>query len=491
MKNTFKYICLLGVFIGFTSCEKLLDVTPNSEFAPGNILTSENGIKKLLFSAYAQQQTQVGSKLTIQTSEVCTDMALNSGGVENAALLPIMNFTWNSDLELFRVDVWAPNYRCIRDANEVVENIDNVVSSEANKKLFKAEARVLRAHAYTILYNWFGGVPLRTSNGQPGDLARATDEEMRAFIETEIVESVADLPDPGQQEAYGRLNKGSALGILAKFYLNTKQWQKAADAAQTVIGFNYYSTTQHQFKDLFKVENELNNREMLLVLPCKSEEGGIGNWWMAGAMPTGFRSTPQIPEFVYNSSMANFATQYRLRTAFVNSMASNDKRRSLICTSYINAGGATINLNLSPDNARSFKYWDNGIVGNNGGSDVPLIRYADILLTRAEALNELAAAIPPAECFTLINQVRTRAGIPDLTLVTTPLKDDFRNAIFRERGWEFISEGKRREDLIRQGTFLSSAIARGVPADLATPDKLLFPIPQREVEANKLLQPNQ
>jgi len=489
MKNTCKYLCLLCLLVGFTSCEKLLEVTPNSEFAPGNILTSENGIKSLLFSAYAHQQTQTGSKLTINTSEVCTDMAFNSGGAENAMLLPIINFTWNSDLTTFREDVWAPNYRCIRDANDVVANIDKVNTSDANKKLFKGEARVLRAHAYTILYSWFGGVPLRTLNSQPGDLARATDEEMKAFIETEILESVADLPDPGQEEYYGRLNKANATGILAKFYLNTKQWQKAADAAQTVINFNYYSTTQHEFKDLFKVENELNNREMLLVLPCKNEAGGFGNWYMAGALPPGFKSTPQIPGFVYVSSMANFATQYRLRTAFVNSMAANDKRRSLICTSYINTNNASVNI-LNGDNARSFKYWDNNTIGNNGGSDVPILRYADILLTRAEALNELASAMPPAECFTLINQVRTRAGLPGLTLTETPTKESFKDAIFRERGWEFISEGKRREDLIRQGTFLSSAIARGVSPDLATPDKLLFPIPQRELEANKLLVPN-
>ena len=142
MKNTFKYICLLGFLIGATSCENLLDVTPNSEFSPGNILSSEKGIRSLLFSAYAQQQTQTGSKLTINSSEVCTDMAFNSGGAENASLLPIINFTWNSDLITFRVDVWEPNYRCIRDANDVVENIDNVNTSDENKRLYKAEARV-------------------------------------------------------------------------------------------------------------------------------------------------------------------------------------------------------------------------------------------------------------------------------------------------------------------------------------------------------------
>lgn len=484
MKKIAMYICLFVLTAGLTSCKKLLDVTPNSEFSPNNVLTSENGIKSLLFSAYAHQQTQQNSRFVINDSEMCTDMAFNSAGAENAQLMPIINFTWSTDVLTFQADMWAPNYISIRDANGVIENIENVKTSDLTKSLLKAEARILRAYAYANLYSFFGPVPLRVSTTQPGDLARATEEEMKSFIETEILESVADLPDPGKEEAFGRFNKGIATGILAKFYLNTKQWQKAADAAKAVIDFNYYTTTQHQFKDLFKVENEgIANKEMMLVLQCKNEVE-FGNWFMAGALPPAFKSTPQLPEFTYQSTMSNFGTQYRLRTAFVNTLAAADKRRSLICTSYINNANVAVNI-LNGDNARSFKYFDNNTIGNNSGNDVPVLRYADILLCRAEALNELSA-IPSAECFIQINKVRTRAGLPDLTLADAPNKESFRDAIFRERGWEFISEGKRREDLIRQGTFISSAIARGVSPSLATADKVLFPIPQSEIQANKL-----
>jgi len=483
MKKISPYISLLILVGCLTSCSKVLDVVPNSEFSPDNALTTEAGIKALLFSAYAEQQTQTNSRFVINDSEMSTDMAFNSAGAENAQLIHIINFTWDPSLGTFQGDVWAPNYRCIRDANGVVENIDGVDASDEVKKQFLAEARVLRAQAYAILYNFFGPVPLRISTEQTGDLVRSTDEEIRNFIESEFVAAIPDLPDPGQEEAFGRFNKGNATGILAKFYLNTKQWQKAANACKTVIDFNYYSTTQYAFKDLFKVENKgINNKEMLLVLPCRNEEG-YGNWFMAGAIPAGFKSTPQLPEFVYQASMANFATQYRLRTAFVNSMDENDQRRALICTSYVNSNNVTVNI-LNDDNARSFKYWDNATVGNNSGNDVPVLRYADILLSRAEALNELSG--PTEEAFALINQVRKRAGLADLTTTNTITQDDFRAAIFRERGWEFISEGKRREDLIRQGTFLSLAIARGVSAGLATTDKLLFPIPQSEIDANKL-----
>lgn len=488
MKSLIKIVILLNITLVIASCENALKVTPRSEFGPGNVLTSEDGIRSLLFSAYAQQQTQQNSRFVINNSEMCTDMAFNSGGAENGQLVDIINFTWDPDLPTIQADIWAPNYRCIRDANGVIENIDNVNTSDANKRLFKAEARVLRAYSYANLYSFFGPVPLRTSTAQSGDLARASDDEMKDFVANEIVESVGDLPDPGNEESYGRFNKGVAYAALTKFYLNTKQWQKAADAAKPIIDFNYYTTTQYEFKDLFRVENEgISNKEMILVLQCRNETD-FGNWFQAGALPSGYKSSPDFPDYAYQSTMANFATQYRLRTDFVNTMDPNDKRRSLICTNYINNSNVAVNI-LNGDNARSFKYWDNNTVGNNSGTDVPIFRYADILLSRAEALNELNST-PPTESFNLINQVRQRAGLQNLTLGNTPNQESFRKAVFNERGWEFISEGKRREDLIRQGTFISSAIVRGLPVTQANPNKILFPIPQSERQANKLCEQN-
>ncbi|MFA6086561.1 RagB/SusD family nutrient uptake outer membrane protein [Mucilaginibacter sp.] len=478
MKTFAKYIYLLGLMAIVTSCEKTLEVTPQSEFSPESLLTSEAGIKSVLFSAYAESQQQNSTRYVINNSEMCTDMAYNTGGAENGQLITIINFTWDASLGTFSADVWSPNYRSIRDANNVLQNIAQVNTSDANKKLFTAEARVLRAQAYATLYSWFGPVPLRTPETQTGDLAKATDQEMKDFIEKDITESLADLPDPGKEVAFGRYNKGVANAILAKFYLNTKQWQKAADAAKAVMDFNYY-ILYPGFAEMFRIENKMN-KEMISVVPCRPEDP-FGNWFQAGALPPAYKSSAQFPGFTYKASMSNFATQYRLRTGFVNTFAPNDKRLSLICTSYVNSSDVVVNLSAG-DNARSFKYWDNNTVGNNSGTDVPVLRYSDILLTRAEALNEISG--PGTESFTLINLVRRRAGLADLDLINTPTKDAFRDAVLRERGWEFVTEAKRREDLIRHGKFISSALARGITN--ANPNRILFPIPQSEIDANKL-----
>jgi starch-binding outer membrane protein, SusD/RagB family len=478
-----KLFILTFIIIAFSACEKALDVTPPGEFAPGNVLTTEKGIRSVLFSSYAGIQNPTPSRYLINNSEVTTDIGYNTGGAENLTLVQLINFTWDASLGTLQADVWAPTYRAIRDANIVLENISNVNTTDANKKLYAAEARFLRAYSYYLLYTWFGTVPLRTSSTSEATLARATDEEMKSFIETELTTAATDLPDPGKEEAFARANKGMAVSVLAKFYLNTRQWQKAADACQQVMNFGYYQLFP-AYQNLFAVANE-GNKEMIMVHPCRNQDG-FGNWYSAGALPPGFKTSAQIPAFVWTSSMANFATQYRMRDALTNSFDTvNDTRSILLLRYYVNTSNAWINLLTTPDNARSLKYWDNATVGNHSGNDVPIIRYADILLSRAESLNELTGPTQPA--LDLINQVRTRAGIANLTLADATSKEVLRDLILRERAWEFYSEGLRREDLLRQDKFISLAKARGINA---LDKHKLFPIPQTEIDANKACKQN-
>ena len=391
-----KFLPKIGIgavaLLSLAGCKELITVTPQSELAPSNVLTTQAGLQAVLYSSYSNFQNQEPTRNRINESEVTTDMAYNTGGGENLFLSQFINFTWDPSLAAFLGDTWSPYYYSIRDANIVLDNVANVTAPDATKKLFTAEARFLRAYSYAILCSWYGPVPLRTASTTVKNQARATDAEMQKFIEDELTQCVADLPDPGKEVAFGRANKGAAYAALAKFLLNTKQWQKAADVSQSLIGLNYYSLYP-SFSGLFRIENK-GNKEMIFVSPCLNI-AGYGNWFMAGALPPGFKTSPQIPGFVWTTAMANFATQYRLRTAFVNTLAATDQRRQLIVTSYVNTAGATVDLSTPVDNYRSFKYWDNTTLGNASATDVPLLRYADILLTRAEALNEVGGPTPP------------------------------------------------------------------------------------------------
>ncbi|WEK37446.1 MAG: RagB/SusD family nutrient uptake outer membrane protein [Candidatus Pseudobacter hemicellulosilyticus] len=462
-----------------TACEKMLDVVPLAEFAPENVLTTEAGIKAVLYSGYAGMQNPTPSRNIINASEVTTDIGFNTGGAENLTMAQLINFTFDASLGLFNADVWSPNYRTVRDVNTILESIEAANISDDLKKRYTAECKFLRGYAYEMLYKWFGPVPLRISTQQPSDLARATDAEMRNQIEADLIAAIADLPDPGKEEAFGRANKGAAWALLAKYYLNTRQWEKANDACKAVMDYNYYSLFA-EYQHMFEVANE-RSKEMILVQPARNEEG-FGNWYSAGALPANFKSTPQIPAFTWVTGMANFATQYRIRTAFINTFdLARDKRAILLVRTYVNISGATVDLTTTADNVRSLKYWDNATLGNHSGNDIPVIRYADILLSKAEAMNEISG--PTQDALDLINQVRERANLDDLTLADATSKDLLRDLILRERGWEFYSEGKRREDLLRQGKFISGAKARGIAA---VADKhVVYPIPQAEIDANK------
>lgn len=480
MKNIL--ILLLLAIPVFYSCEDYLEEEAYSELAPENFLTTPEGIESVLNSAFgAGFINGYDAHSVYDIQNWCTDIEWETAGGENSTAVQIINFNWGPSTTWINGVMWERPYRAIRNANILLENVDKTKISDETKALYKAEARFMRALSYIHLYSWFGPVPLRTNTQQPSDLARATDEEMRTFLETELTEVAPVLPDPGKEAAHGLPTKGGAYALLCKYYLNTKQWQKCADAAQKVIELNYY-ILEPSYVNMFKVENE-NNKEYILVDP--QHANGFGNNYMCGAFPPNFYSDPVTG--LVNIGWVNWGAQYRLYDSFYNSFDPKDKRKNCILTSYINTSKQTVSL-LNSNNTRSFKFWpDPDAIGNEHGNDIPEIRYADILLSKAEALNMLNG--PNSESINLINSVRGRAGVDVIKLEDFPTTESLNAHLLKERGWELYCEvGIRREDQIRMGTFISSAIARGKTSAKAT--HVLFPIPQLEMNSNNKITKN-
>lgn len=468
------------------SCEDILDSPPYAELAPENVLTNEKGIEALLFSGYQFQFLHGSSKDWVNIAECMTDIAVVTEGGEAGLVAPFANWIWDYTHPWLNNSIWLSRYRSIREANLVIANINNFEGDESVRARLLAEARYLRASNYAMLYNLFGPVVLRLEPSETGDKARATDEEMRIFIEQELEASIENLPHPGDlptEYEYGRATKGSALGFLTKHYLNTKQWEKAADAAQRLMDLGYYGLFP-DFHTLFMVENE-GNREMVVAFPNTNLKAGYQNNWPNGAMSTDFKSAPNIPEFErIPGQIEPWPTNFKLRDWVVDSFEPHDERASLIVTEYVNINGETVNYrDMRPDNARSLKFFDQNAAGAWHGNDFPFIRYADILLSRAEALNELNG--PSIEALDLINAVRNRAGLDDLELEDAPDRAALRAIILNERMWEFISEGKRREDLLRHDLLVENALDRGISTAAAF--RRYFPIPQSEADNNKLI----
>lgn len=472
---------LIGSLLMIYGCQdNPLKEQPYSQIAPENLLTSEEGVRSVLASAYANASFMQRIRVN-QLNEWTTGISWQTGGGENRGAVLMINYTWDPATGFF--NQWYNNhYNGIRDANTLLDNIDVANFSQAKKDQFIAEAKFVRAFAYYQLYKKFGPVPLRKSTEDKLELPRATDEEMKNFIESELLAAIPNLPTKAQQ-VYGRATKGAARGVLTKFYLNTKQWQKTADMAQTIINMGTYGLFE-EYEQMFDVANE-GNKEMLWVFTADPSVPPANNI-MNGTQPPGWQVWPKTGlEKLPNWN--NWASQYRIREDFYNSFESGDERLEPFMTEYVNAQGDTVDLlNDFEDNVRAFKYVPTEAAqGNFYGNDWPIVRYADILLSRAEALARLNGL--NQESINLINDVRNRSELNDVTLADFASDQELLNHILRERGWEFYYEGKRREDLIRYGELIQRAQSRGASAQ---EHHVRFPIPQPAMDSNPELEQN-
>lgn len=488
MKFNMKIYVLFVVFaLVFTGCEELLEINPPSQVSPDKVLSSQKGVEAVLYQAYRGATFGDGYHGgPTSTTEYTCDVLFQTGGGMNIGFVLMSGFNWTAQSSESNGAYWNERYASIRDANIVIANINSFDASESVKTALLAEARFIRAMNYVYLYEAYGPVVLRKDPNDAPDLPRATEQEMKEFIVTELEQAAADLPKSGT-EVFGRASNGAAYGFLARYYMNIKDWGNAAAACKKVMDIGYYELFP-SYRDLFKVENERDknsaNKEMVFVACCTNVDP-YGNKISACTQPPGFMTSEKLPEFVA-VGIANWASQFRLYDSFIATFDKvNDHRYDLILEDYVNAAGATINLKATPNNQRTLKFFDSNAEAASHGNDYPMLRYADILLMRAEALNEMNE--PDEENVGLINLVRQRAGLEGLDYEDFS-KESLRDHILQERSWEFYYEGRRRADLIRHGKFISKARERGVTN--AQDYHVLFPIPQVEMDANPNMEQN-
>lgn len=486
MKIRYYYsLILLGITIVFSGCKSWLDEDVFSQLDPNTLFTSSEGVERVLFDAYSNVQFNGNFGGNIEYHEEWTcDQFWETGGAVNAQAILMLGYAWDASQPNHQGTLWNNCYYAVRNCNIVLENIDSAPLDDAVKERLIAEARFVRAIAYYKLVSRSGGVPLRTKTTDDLFMARSSAEDIYSFIETELLATVNVLPKNINEVTnyqYGRATRGAALGFLTRLYLNTKQWQKCADTAKQVMDLGEYRLWD-DYTTLFSVDNELTNGEYIWVFTCSPL--ATGNELINGSFPINYKSKVD-GSMPFTDNMRNWARQDRLYDSFYNSFDPADDRRKTILTEYINNAGKVVNLMDEKDNTRMFKYPPDPNANENAqGPDIPVIRYADILLSRAEALNELNG--PTAEAVGLINEVRVRSNLQELDPANYT-KETLRDHILQERGWEFYGENIRRQDLLRHGKFIEQAVKRGKPAK---EHHKLFPIPQHEIDANPLCEQN-
>jgi hypothetical protein len=243
--------------------------------------------------------------------------------------------------------------------------------------------------------------------------------------------------------------------------MHTKQWAKAETVAKEIMNMGYSLLTGPDgYANVFK---QKRNAELIYAVPTTDASP---NYWVQEVLPGDFRTGGSITR---EPGWAG----YFMPWAFYDKYEANDLRKSTIVDTYSKSNGTVVSRATGLRGAIPLKY--TGFSGNGPGYaiDVVVFRYAEVLLSLAEAINEQRG---PAEAYQYVNTVRARAGVSDFAGMT---QDQLRQAILDERGRELYAEGVRRQDLIRNSSFISNALARGKTN--AKPHMVLYPIPNAVV----------
>ncbi|AHG88728.1 RagB/SusD domain-containing protein [Gemmatirosa kalamazoonensis] len=411
--------------------------------------------------------------------------------------------------------VWQAAYSGINRANSVIDHVPAITMDETRKAQIVGEAKFLRALHYYWLAGLFGGVPLKLTEtvGIDGDvLARATVAETYAQIAKDLTEAAAALPASWPASDFGRATKGAALTLLGKAYLQsagqfgiTANYQKALDTFKQVQTMGY--TLDPNYASLFDGSNERSSEIIWSIQNVRvSGYGGRLTQWFVPV------TTPALYSSVQN--------QFQAERPFYDSYNAADIRKAgTWMTSFTKPNGQTVTWSYATTNITTAanygstgptprKYVDLG--APSGGAEAPdyvVLRYADVLLSAAEAANEVSG--PNAEAYGYVNQVRARAKVPNLTagLSKQAFKDslyverryelalEFHGVFDMRRDWAFakgrVEANLRQASTLNKSPFTSSVEKPATSTSLTVDDKWqLYPIPARACELNSALTQN-
>ncbi len=433
-----------------TSCgDSFFDLEPASSVTIDKVYKTASDYNVAVIGCYAKLQSQVN--FYTECCEYRSDnLSLGAPTAGTQDRYDIDHFTEkpsNGILSSYWANFNNNVYRC----NLLLDQIDGANFAENLKKQYKGEAMFIRALNYFNMYRIWGGVPATkhvVSAAEALKVARYSDEQMFDLIAGDLKEIVDNnyLPETYSSADMGRATSGAAKALLGKVYLTFHKWTEAKDILSQLIG-KYQLVSP--IAQVFNVDNKNNNEIIFAVHFNKEIEGEGHSYW-------------------YN--LTNASDDTNQTSSLLNTFPTGDARKDLI--TYVQVEKTVRLMNKFYDTkSPTFK-----TVGN----DQILLRYADVLLMYAEALNEIQYdASEGALALKYLNAVRQRAGISNLTAKQLPTQEKFRKGILVERQREFPYEGQRWFDLVRMGFAKSVMAENGVEIK---DYQLLFPIPQQEIE---------
>lgn len=512
---------LLSLLI--TGCDGVLEEEPPSSLSPENFYqsaadaqTALTGAYSLLQSGYTPHSSYPSGRWYRAVNDITGPQMTTfkgPGGQEEGPL-----DKWNFKASQTPLEfIYENAYIAINGANAVLDNVPSIDMDEGQKEQILGEARFLRSLQYFMLVRLYGGVPIRDSeidNVADSNIPRSTSDDVYRFVIEDLEQAIESLPDAGTEE-YGRATREAAQTLLAKVHLQrgsadtcnmcgtrgatpeSGDYQRALDLLNAVESSGAYGLVDN-YEDLFRLETERNS-EGIFVVRHRSEGGNgesIQNFW-----------NPSNSGWFFGSFTQNWG-----EVPFYRSYAEEDVRREVSwVTEYEdNSGELRVYDMEDPENDN---YSEAGPAGEKpllrrgdiGGwavnpLDTPILRYADVLLMKAEALNEINGG-PNGEAYDLVDRVRNRAGLPDLNRDMD--YDTFKDALFQEHQWEFAQEAKAwnhgqrfferftaavEESAAQSEDLPDNAVPSASDLQIDLPRERTYPLPQSAIDQNPELE---
>ncbi len=443
-RNLMRCLWMLPIALLFTQCNKL-EETVYSQTTESVFFASQKDVTAALTGMYRPRQACCGGYGQSGTM-VLNGTSDEGNGASQWGDFPKLVFTASVGGEGEIYQWWTSSYAAIAGANLIIDNeakilaIDNSAAGQAFAKAAIGEAKFWRALNYFELVQMYGGVPLRTTQTKRADqvnIPRNTVDEVYTQVIQDFKDAEVNLPATAPK---GIVKKWAASAYLAKVYLTRKDYTNALAKANEVINSGAY-TLAPTFADVFDITKENGPEDIFALQFVNVDQQGtrfasLSGWGITSVDPSLY------PKF-----------------------AATDSRRAVTFTDPTNPA------------SNQGKWLFPGNSGDNQPNNFIIYRYADLVLIKAEAENEVSGATIAA--YTEINKVRNRAGLPNLTAGLT--KDQFRDAVLNERNLELALEQIRWFDLKRTDRLKSTLIAAGRPWN----DRyFLFPIHQIEIDAS-------
>jgi len=455
MKKIYKLITIL-FFAGATlSCTKdLLEKSPLDRLSPDTFYNNEVEAKMGLMGVY---QTIIPDgwdyvPISFFQMEFMSDNAFCEHAWQGSKEFG----DWQQNSSSWAAaSKWARGYSSIVRVNSFLANIEKATMSEAKKTQMKAEATFIRAYMYGELIHYFNDVPLilEVQTLENAKVSRTPKSQVLQAIITDLDYAVANLPASYSGSDVGRVTKGTALAYKAKTLLYNEKWAEAASAAKAVMDLGTYGLFA-DYEGLFKEENE-NNKEVIFDIQYQKDLRPQP--WPTTATAFAEWPTPSVTGDLINSYYMTNGKPITDATSGYKDQDPYKNRDPRLAASVILPGSAMgTGRTFIPakdqvlSGARPRKYADlNTTDRANCAINIILMRYADVLLMRAEALVESGST--GQEVYDLINQVRARVGMPKVESAEGSglSKEKLRSIIRHERRVEFFEEGTRYADMLR------------------------------------------